>query len=889
MELLDHVVNRRIMNGNFPVEKLYPANKEINPIDFEAESKMGMAVFIESPEFLNIMIRTFSQKVKELDSIGDSKYYFQRVNYYINTRYSADILENDKIGQKVNDLKPVVTPLDKVLWYGAFVYEKWMEFEEISKPESKNMMYAWIKMLDLAQDMELQTGRTIDVNKIDFSDDILDIIHSGFKYSSSHVYTRRLSDLEINDLKRLFEQRKALFNEIKDKHRIEKEVADKTQEQWNVFLEIINDLSEKEAEVIQRINKSVSAKDKLKAIYDYTYIVTRLKNHKYELGKKEIFLPKVYYAVFERLQNASMYATASIDNGKPFILNPAIIQLAINPLTFNFIFMMYHQFRLKPNKDNAKQFVSLALESIKNNLCGEKSNNCSLDEMIADFYNTINGFMTKNKSTIENLSFSKLQSNAVMVNGISSEYADRADLNSESLTEKINSVRNSNNYEEALMKIAEGHIFKLSQEEIIRQLKEVDSDNERIEKEVTARKLIYSLNTIYLFCDALRIMTSNKHSNIKIKNIENIKKYRTYLLNLDDRLVHKVYADLDEQEIGMLEYREKSGIIATSLSEQEVEEEKYRNSLFSNVFKDTITSLIEGLDKQDSVKILKIKTNIRKEILCFPECDEKELYADWLDSISYTISMKLVNNSKKQIDKYTSIKETIKLSLGILSEKLPSSTLDSLTTAEMLYEQYACESFASKGFDFSCISALYYQAFEDAYNDLIWKDYAIELNGLEINGQKYVDILKNNKNNTINDPPAQGYLDSKPTQRKYYLNYSPNTTVSPRCMYKSFAILMENICNPSKLPHFCEYFAKKTGYSGIYEMFNDISFMNKCKEFTDAVSRSADNRNNASHGGSYISVIQCTDDKKRVINDLETVRNNSIGLIQQLLYLLHKS
>ena len=32
--------------------------------------------------------------------------------------------------------------------------------------------------------------------------------------------------------------------------------------------------------------------------------------------------------------------------------------------------------------------------------------------------------------------------------------------------------------------------------------------------------------------------------------------------------------------------------------------------------------------------------------------------------------------------------------------------------------------YAEKGFDYSCISALYYQAFEEAYNKLIWNEYA---------------------------------------------------------------------------------------------------------------------------------------------------------------------
>ena len=79
-----------------------------------------------------------------------------------------------------------------------------------------------------------------------------------------------------------------------------------------------------------------------------------------------------------------------------------------------------------------------------------------------------------------------------------------------------------------------------------------------------------------------------------------------------------------------------------------------------------------------------------------------------------------------------------------------------------------------------------------------------------------------------------------------------------------------------------------TGYTGKEMMFDDLEFMAKCAEFTKAVNDSANNRNNASHGGTFISMNQCTYDKKTVLNDLETVRSSSIGLIQQLLYLLFK-
>ena len=105
---------------------------------------------------------------------------------------------------------------------------------------------------------------------------------------------------------------------------------------------------------------------------------------------------------------------------------------------------------------------------------------------------------------------------------------------------------------------------------------------------------------------------------------------------------------------------------------------------------------------------------------------------------------------------------------------------------------------------------------------------------------------------------------------------------------KSFGIIMESIDNPSKLNGFCDYFAKLAGFASRADMFQDQAFMQKCKGFTSDIIQTADNRNNASHGGSFISLSQCSDDKRIVLNNLELVRSSSIGLIQQLLYVRQK-
>ena len=105
-------------------------------------------------------------------------------------------------------------------------------------------------------------------------------------------------------------------------------------------------------------------------------------------------------------------------------------------------------------------------------------------------------------------------------------------------------------------------------------------------------------------------------------------------------------------------------------------------------------------------------------------------------------------------------------------------------------------------------------------------------------------------------------------------------------MYKSFAILLQNIVPNTRLEKLCDYFAKITGFDNRESMFNNADFMRNCCAFALAVDSSADNRNNASHGGTFISVEQCKSDKKAVLSELESVRSDSLGLIQQLLFLL---
>lgn len=737
------------------------------------------------------------------------------------------------------------------------------------------------------QKKELSYGLTINIKRIGSKTDILKLIEADWSKVDKNYFSK-LTDYGKKRLQEIHDNKERLVRKVNEENNSQKAIADETEKEWKLFIDVLNSLAQKENEVIGKINEADSPKDKLRIINEYNSIMNSIERAKYQLGNQEIGLLPLFDNVINRIQKAGAYCVVKTSDGNVFRLHPAAFMLEMNPKTFNYLFMVFHQFRLNPGKDTAKKFAELSLHVLKKNLGEEEIKHISIDDIIEDFYQTVIDFMKQNKEAIDRLSFDKLQADSAIV---SLDILPDTDRYVKDLVDRITAAEKSKEYDEAIEKMIIGKDQALSADKMADLAKFEEERARVIEQETIASRIVISLNIIYMFCEMLRVILMNQHANIKVKNKKTNDQYRRELMRIDDKLVHKVYSNLEAQEIGMMEYREKAGIATISLLEQEVEIENYRNSVFSDVLKSSIISLIDNIEKSDAEQILRTKALIREEILRFPDCDEKEHYTEWLDQVSQRLSDVLVSNCKKE-DDYQRIKKSILWGLGEKAAVLPVSTVDSLTTAEMLYAKYATEDFAEKGFDFSCISALYYQAFEEAYNALIWKGYSDELNSLIIDGRKFTDILFERKNKGIDVKEAKGYLDSEPRQRGFYIDYqnrnNPETRVSSRCMYKSFAILLENIVPNTKLEKLCDYFAQITGFSSSAEMFSNSDFMRNCYSFTAAVNASADNRNNASHGGTFISVNQCKSDKKVVLNDLESVRSDSIGLIQQLLYILKR-
>lgn len=897
MDILDNDVNKRIMSGHFPVGELHPTFiKQEFLVDFKSQANPGVAVLRQYPEFFYSLIQFFDQKVNEFDLIQQPDIYLNEITCLINAKCEEDCLNTNESLLEANSIIPVITPIDKALWYGAYLYYMGCKVDpEKTDDDTIINVSTWIYLLNLIQTIELRTNQTVIIDALTPNSPLIDFILTDSRNVQTNKFLRPLTRIESDGIKGLFEKRTTLNSRILEERKTAKDVAEKTEKEWNLFIQVVNDLSKKEFDVIRQICTAVSPKEKLNAIYDYNYIITGIEKCRYILDGKEIFLLPVFDAVNERIQNASSYTVVCLNEGSPFRMNPNLFSLVIKPVTYNYFFMMFHQFRLKPSKDTAAKFFSTALICIKKNLDGEKNEWVSIEEMIVDFYTVVSRFLNDNKLAIDRLSYNKIQSDNVTVQKITPETADISERYYKSLKEKADSFVKTGAYDELIENMANGNIPQLGKKEVLDQAKSAEEEIKRFEDEAIAQQVITSLNIIYLFCEAVRIVLNNKHAGVKIKNKDNIERYRKELLRIDDYLVHRVYSHLDESEINMLEYREKSGVISSTLTEQEMQEEAYRNQLFSDVLKESVERLLVGIESLSLEEILKTKAKIRLEIRSFPDCDEKEYFANWLDNISNRISSALIDICNKQKDNFDEIKERILSALGEKSVILPSSTIDSLTTAELLYGRYASAEYDNQKFDYSCISSLYYQAFENAYNGLIWRRYADYLNQLLIGEKEYTIILKNQFKKGCFEPgdPGYGFLPPKYSDKecdwKHYSQYDNIkriTSVNTTCMYSPFVKFLEKK-RSEELSGFYEWFAHEIGFDCKETMTENIGFMQLLDQFRTEMSAAVENRNNASHGGSQITMTQCSKDRKTVLADLKWVRESNLGLIQQLIYILN--
>lgn len=888
MELMDNPVSEKYIAGSFPNEILEVGNMDLPiPIDFELEAQNYMSKFSDFSDYFNLIFILYKDRKKEIEYLEFQPDDFVMVNTLINTGYFFDqLVIGDNFDEALVNLYPAVTELDRVLWISivSFYNYEMLLRQDLSR-DLRECVFTWIYIFKLVQEKEINSGLTIDVSQLTINDNILQLIKEWREPQHNNLIDKKVF-IDISDCDRqifldLKKKSGYICKEIEANIRKQKSESLKTEKEWQVFIELLNAISLVEKDTIEKIVCSTSSKEKINAIERYENCLSEIKCGKFKMGDETINILSILDSVEYRFINSPMFCLASTNKSESFLLIPNSMTLVINPKTFNHVFICYHRFRLEQSEINAFNFIEASLSSLKNNLDNGDNMPASLLDMVQAFFDIVDDYIQKNKEIIETVSYTELQNDAVLQQSSLFDFFYALEEYRNDITNRFIDIKNSDFLEKQITKILEGKSTIESKEVIENQIRLESEIYGNFEKKAVVERIAISINIIYLMCDALNIYISST-KNTDLDQIHQLNDLRIKLLRVEDCLTHKLYSNGKIDAVNMLEYREKAGINAVFLSKKERIEEKYRNSIFSEVLKSSIDDLIVGLEKKNIQQLIETKTQIIKEIRRCPNCDDKDYYASWLDSISEKVCQQLILKSegKSNFQKYRSaIKSKYEK-----YDLLPSSTLDSLATAEMLFDLYASPEYSQNGFDYSCISSLYYQAFENAYNEMIWRKYSDKLNNLVINGRKFTDVLKSYENCDLTSNDYLGYLDSESKNRRYYLNYGNKVAkVQERCMYKSFSILMKNVVPSSKLNYFCDFFAEVVGFASTDIMLNDSVFLAKCAEFADYVENASGDRNNASHGGIYISLEQCEKDRRTVIKTVLDAEKGDLGLIQQLL------
>ncbi len=939
-------VEKRIIQGSFPNSKLasiaYTEGQTLSEYGEENGYYSDGVKQLLHDNFRVVGTMKMISYLEEHVLSGHKEWTDNPIQRMINVMINTECWPDDVVGEvyyEASHLCPTVTKVDKMITnavvslFGGFWIEgiKGKSPDEETFAPQRNLFYALLRLLHMVQDNEKNSFCTINVDKIDFSCKPIDIliewsgkvaqlldpscepegrkdrIKNYINWVSESKYIIPLSDQECVDFKRLSEKRLEITNRIKESKRQLKAIEEATSIDWELFLRFIFDISNQEDSVIQIIiDQHATAAEKLRAIETYEEEIKKYKAGLVYINDSSEDINRIIDSVEKRLAYFPLSRVKATD-GKEFCLDPTLLSIVKRYEDYNYLLIKYHHFRLTSNKVQiAEEFLKLSLSIISRNLTQNEESSCyqdmSIFELISSFYDVVSTFYSNNKHVIDSLPYSELQEPSTIGDkdtldaiSISSFLTESVDKIEEQRDKYISKVDN--------MLALEGEIDELTENEMVQFASSIvasmynsmfieilDHKEERLQQikdETKARQIVVSLDIIYLFCDSIRMMLQEPNEfGIHERELQSIKQMNRHLLRIEKEVNNSVYAEIPWDKPDLMEMRQERGLDTKSLIEQEKHEEELRNTAFKSAFDNAIRQIFDQVARGSIVDIFNWKILAREEFSKLPNCGYKSLAVDLFDAISYEICEKLVSRDKTNNDSFDERRVHLIEGLGVESKMLPPQTIDSLTTAEYLYNKYVTQEYAEAGFDYSCISILYYQSFEEAYNALIWREYAEKLNNMELCGRDFTTLLRIKNRSDDLTFAAEPFFYTKYEDFKLFMDKNTKK-FSSSCMFAPFVRIMREVTENRKLTAFRDFFAKKVGFESVEEMRRDLEFMVRCSDFVNAIENCIDYRNYASHGGLRVDAEQCEKDKKNVICNIETIRLESLGLIQQLLLLLN--
>ena len=265
---------------------------------------------------------------------------------------------------------------------------------------------------------------------------------------------------------------------------------------------------------------------------------------------------------------------------------------------------------------------------------------------------------------------------------------------------------------------------------------------------------------------------------------------------------------------------------------------------------DTI-GFASAIASDDIETLLQKKQRYIKGLSVFISTDQEER----LDLLTLQIVEKIKSTIQK-LDVYDTLYRAVS------NEFLPYAgalmqypqIFSSLVSAEYLYQQYVERKDANPKFDYSCISIMYYMSLEDFLNKLVYTPYANEV----LSGISESDLC----DDKWKKKDAKSYVSSY-----YYFWDKKNRKFKSTCEIGNLGFLFESIRSET---HFAKFVSSKYPKTDLTRI---RSLGIKLKEL-------ASRRNDAAHGGNYLSYEDVCTDKDHIYN---ISANEYKGMIMELL------
>lgn len=376
----------------------------------------------------------------------------------------------------------------------------------------------------------------------------------------------------------------------------------------------------------------------------------------------------------------------------------------------------------------------------------------------------------------------------------------------------------------------------------------IDDDNETVRKKAIGNHgyaiWIKTVDVMHIFCDVCQVLCYLSEEELKkmnttksamIEMYDNMTKIKNYYTS--KVFFHQVYFELerkyfDSQVMNALE--EDAQLLSESV--------------------DDVLAFVEAISSDDIGNLMQAKVRYISKLADFTtEEQEKKL-----DELTNQIVEKIKDAvSKRAI--YNELYKSVSLEFAAYAVQLMQhpQIFSSLVSAEYLYSQYVENREPKDLFDYSCISIMYYMSLEDFINKLVFIPYSDDV-------LSTID-RRNAKDREWKNTEGKKYVSDF---SKYFLK---NGKPKDSCEIGPLGYLFEGVED--------EEFFKKY----LVDKFQ-ISDFERVKAFGTKLKDVAQRRNDAAHGGNYLTYEIVRGDRDNVYNTVVEYK----GMILELLDIIFR-